>query len=63
MGYRKSAIMNEYEPWEFTCRTCSGHGINIFRTWTILAGQDSERWLKWGPLEANHLWHYEFKKQ
>lgn len=53
--------MNEYEPWEFTCKTCGGHSINVFRTWTILAGPDSERWQEWGPLEANHLWHFEFK--
>lgn len=60
---RRSTAMNDYKPWEFTCKTCGGHSINVFRSWTILAGPDSESWQEWGPLEANHLWRFEFKKK
>lgn len=55
--------MNQYEPWEFTCKTCGGHSINVFRTWTVLTGPDSETWQEWGPLDANHLWRFKFKKK
>ena len=55
--------MNDYQPWEFTCKTCGGHSINVFRMWTVLAGPDSESWQEWGPLEADHRWHYEFKER
>jgi len=53
--------MNDHKPWEFTCKKCSGHGISVFRNWTVLAGPASESWQEWGPLEANHLWRFEFK--
>ena len=55
--------MNDDQPWEFTCKTCGGHGLNVFRMWTVLAGPDSESWQEWGPLEADHLWRFEFKKK
>jgi len=55
--------MNENQPWKFTCSTCNGHKLNVYRTWNILAGTDSETWQEWGPLEANHLWRFEFKEQ
>ena len=55
--------MNDHKPWEFTCKTCGGHGITVFRNWTVLAGPASESWQEWGPLEANHLWRFEFKKR
>ena len=55
--------MNDYIPWEFTCKTCGGHNITVFRSWTVLAGPASESWQEWGPLEPNHHWHFEFKKR
>jgi hypothetical protein len=60
---RKNTAMKDYQPWEFTCKTCGGHSLTVSRTWTILAGPDSESWQEWGPLEANHLWHFEFKEK
>jgi len=47
----------------FTCKTCGGHDLNVFRFWTILAGSESENWQEWGPLDADHHWHFEFKKK
>lgn len=55
--------MNEHQSWEFTCTTCGGHKLNVYRVWKILAGPDSECWQEWGPLEANHLWRFEFKEK
>ena len=55
--------MNNYQPWEFTCKTCGGHNLTVTRVWNILAGPISERWQEWGPLEADHLWHYEYKEK
>ena len=55
--------MNDTQPWEFTCKTCGGHKLNVTRIWKILAGPDSERWQEWGPLEADHHWRFEFKEK
>ena len=55
--------MNDNQPWEFTCTTCGGHKLTVYRAWNILAGPDSETWQEWGPLEANHLWRFEFKEK
>lgn len=55
--------MNDDKPWAFTCKTCGSHHLNVFRFWTILAGPDSENWQEWGPLDADHRWHFEFKKK
>jgi hypothetical protein len=55
--------MNDHQPWEFTCKTCGAHKLTVTRVWHILAGPDSERWQEWGPLEVNHLWHFEFKEK
>jgi hypothetical protein len=55
--------MNNYQPWEFTCKTCGGHHLTVTRVWNILAGPVSERWQEWGPLEADHLWHYEYEEK
>lgn len=55
--------MNDYQPWEFTCKTCGDHSLTVTHIWAILAGPDSESWQEWGPLEANHLWHFEFKSK
>ena len=32
--------MNNHIPWEFTCKTCGGHSITVFRVWTVLAGPE-----------------------
>jgi hypothetical protein len=63
MVERRSTAMNDQQPCEFTCKTCGGHQLNVFRVWHILAGLDSETWQEWGPLEANHLWKFEFKEK
>jgi hypothetical protein len=55
--------MSNHQPWEFTCKTCGGHSLTVMHTWTILAGPDSERWQEWGPLEADHLWHFDDKEK
>jgi hypothetical protein len=55
--------MNDKQSWDFTCKTCGAHKLTVTRVWHILAGPDSERWQEWGPLEANHLWHFEFKEE
>jgi hypothetical protein len=55
--------MKDKQPWEFTCQTCGDHKLTVTHIWTILAGPVSERWQEWGPLEADHRWHYEFKER
>jgi hypothetical protein len=60
---RRSTAMNRSQTWQFTCKTCGGHDLSVTRIWTILAGPNSERWQEWGPLEADHHWHYEFKER
>jgi hypothetical protein len=55
--------MNDRQSWEFTCKTCGGHKLTVTRVWKILAGPDSESWQEWGPLEADHLWCFEFKEK
>jgi len=55
--------MNDDKPWEFTCKTCGDHNLTVTRVWTILAGLASECWQEWGPLEADHHWHYEFEER
>jgi hypothetical protein len=55
--------MKDHQHWEFTCKTCGGHQLTVYRIWKILAGPDSETWQEWGPLEADHLWHFEFKEK
>jgi hypothetical protein len=55
--------MNENQRWEFTCKTCGGHKLNVTRVWKILAGPDSESWQEWGPLEADHHWRFKFKEK
>jgi hypothetical protein len=60
---RRSLAMNDHQSWEFTCKTCGGHELTVTRIWLILAGLDSETWQEWGPLQANHLWHFEFKEK
>jgi hypothetical protein len=55
--------MEDYEPWEFTCKTCGGHRLTVTRVWSMLAGPDSESWQEWGPLLVNHHWRFEFKEK
>ena len=55
--------MNDYQPWEFTCEKCGDHSLTVTHVWSILAGADSENWQEWGPLEASHHWHYDFKEK
>jgi hypothetical protein len=55
--------MNNNQPWKFTCKTCSGHSVTVTHVWSTLAGADSESWQEWGPLEADHLWHYDYKEK
>jgi len=37
--------------------------LTVTRVWKILTGPDSEIWQEWGPLEADHLWRFEFKEK
>lgn len=46
--------MTDKQPWEFTCKTCSGHKLTVYRVWKILAGPESETWQEWGALQADH---------
>jgi hypothetical protein len=55
--------MNDPQLWKFTCKTCGGHSLTVTHTWNVLAGNDSETWQEWGPLEADHLWHYNYKEK
>jgi hypothetical protein len=55
--------MNEHQPWKFTCNTCGGHKLTVYRIWTILAGPESETWQEWGLLETDHTWRFEFKEK
>ncbi len=60
---RRITVMNDHHPWDFTCKTCGSHKLTVTRVWKILAGPDSEIWQEWGPLEADHLWRFEFKEK
>ena len=55
--------MNNNQPLKFTCKTCGDHGLTVTHVWSILAGEDGESWQEWGPLEASHRWHYEYKEK
>lgn len=55
--------MNKQLPWQFACITCGAHHLNVLRVWTILAGQQTETWQEWGPLQADHRWQFEFKEK
>ena len=55
--------MNEDNPLGFTCKTCGGHNLTVTHVWSILAGPASETWQEWGPLQAGHLWRYDFKEK
>ena len=55
--------MTDRKPWEFTCKTCGSHKLTVTHVWTTLAGPESESWQEWGPLEADHLWRFEFKEK
>jgi hypothetical protein len=55
--------MNDNHSWEFTCKTCGAHSLTVTHVWSILAGPEGEKWQEWGPLEPDHLWHFEFKEK
>jgi len=55
--------MIDPEPWIFTCKSCGGHKLTVYRVWNILAGPDGETWQEWGPLEADHTWVFKFKEK
>ena len=55
--------MKDHNPLEFTCNTCGGHNLTVTHVWNILAGPVSEAWQEWGPLQADHLWRYDFKEK
>src|SRR5690242_14169192 len=48
---------------EFTCNKCGSHELTVTHSWTIQAGNASEKWQEWGPLRENHNWQYEFKEK
>ena len=47
---------------KFTCKECGDHSLVVTHVWSILAGNDTERWQEWGPLKNDHHWQYEFEK-
>lgn len=55
--------MNDYQPWEFTCKTCAGQRLTVSRVWLTLAGPHVERWQESGPLKANHLWSFKSREK
>ena len=55
--------MNENEVSRFTCKDCGEHKLIVTHVWSMLAGENSERWQEWGPLKDNHHWQYEFKEK
>jgi hypothetical protein len=55
--------MKENDVFQFTCTSCGGHTLTVSHVWSILAGENSERWQEWGPLKDNHHWQYEFKEK
>jgi hypothetical protein len=55
--------MIDSQSLKFTCKTCGGHELTVTHIWRIFAGTDSESWLEWGPLEADHHWHYDYKEK
>ena len=54
--------MKKHQTWEFTCKTCGAHELIVRRTWTTLAGPESQTWQDWGPLNPDHHWKFEFKE-
>ncbi len=55
--------MNKQPTWEFTCKACGSHYLNVYHVWNIMVGSVSETWQEWGSLEADHSWHFEFKEK
>ena len=55
--------MKDYQPWEFTCKTCVDNRLTVSRIWLTLAGPGHERWQEWGPLKGNHLWQFKFREK
>jgi len=61
--WKRSTSMHDYQPWEFTCKTCRGQRLTVSRVWLTLAGSEIERWQESGPLKANHLWSFKFREK
>lgn len=55
--------MNDDKSWSFTCKTCGGHKLTVTRFWSVLSGPNLGSWQEWGPLDADHRWHYEFQEK
>jgi hypothetical protein len=55
--------MYDYQPWEFTCKTCGSQRLTVSRVWLTRAGSEIERWQESGPLKANHLWSFKFREK
>jgi hypothetical protein len=55
--------MNENDTPKFTCNVCGEHSLTVTHVWSVLAGEDSERWQEWGPLKDNHHWQFEFTEK
>jgi hypothetical protein len=59
----RSTSLKDNIAFKFTCSSCGGHTLTITHNWSILAGENSERWREWGPLKDDHHWQYEFKEK
>lgn len=55
--------MDDNELSKFTCKACGDHTLIVTHIWSILAGNESERWREWGPLKNNHHWQYVYKEK
>ena len=54
--------MHEINVPKFTCTQCGSHELIVTHVWYIQAGNASEHWQEWGPLNDSHHWQYEFKE-
>ncbi len=55
--------MKDNVVYKFTCSSCGSHTLIITHVWSLLAGENSERWQEWGPLKDNHHWQYQFEEK
>jgi hypothetical protein len=60
---RKKYSLNDNDVYKFTCKECGDHMLLVTHVWSVLAGDNSERWQEWGPLKDNHHWKYEGKEK
>lgn len=50
--------MEDGQPSECTCKTCSNQSLIATHAWTILVAHAVAGWPGSGPLGAEQLWHF-----